>query len=291
MIDIGKIEVRLQDSLTEASKLPPDKRAYASYEALFIANGELLDLLVSTVAVTATGAFVAGVVAGATGVAVTAAAPMLAGVVVIGAVTYGYDELFSQAVSKAGAKAFQKWIDKETFRKRFEEEMKPEKPPEGGEGDDELNGGTGGELILGNAGDDQIDGGGGADTLAGGPGDDTLTGGAGPDSFLFDSALSKKNAVGKFDKESNLDHITDFEPGVDTIELDQSIFTRLDVGGLRKNQFFKGKNIGDAGKKALIAYDKKSGELAYLAGKKDIVFVILDDRPNKLSHKDFDIVA
>ncbi len=44
-------------------------------------------------------------------------------------------------------------------------------------------------------------------------------------------------------------------------------------------------------KKALIAYDKKSGELAYVAGKKDIVFAILDDSPNKLTHKDFDVFA
>ena len=43
--------------------------------------------------------------------------------------------------------------------------------------------------------------------------------------------------------------------------------------------------------KVLIAYDKGSGELAYVADKKDIVFAILDDSPNKLSHKDFDIIT
>lgn len=161
----------------------------------------------------------------------------------------------------------------------------------GGAGNDEVSGGGGSDIIDGGVGEDTVDGGDGDDTLGGGRGDDTLTGGAGADAFLFDTNLSKQNIVKKLDKASNLDHITDFTVGEDRIELDQSIFTKLAVGAMKKKAFFKGNDIGDAGKKVLIAYDKGSGELAYVAGKKDIVFAILDDSPNKLSHKDFDIVA
>ncbi len=151
--------------------------------------------------------------------------------------------------------------------------------------------GSGDDTVATGSGEDAIDGGAGNDTLGGGSGDDTLTGGADADTFLFDTNLGKKNVVGKLDAGSNLDHITDFKPGTDTIALDRAIFTALDVAGLKKKQFFKGKDVGDAGRKALIAYDKGSGELAYVAGKKDVVFAILDGSPNKLGYADFDVVG
>jgi len=161
----------------------------------------------------------------------------------------------------------------------------------GGSADDVLTGNTLANSLKGGASADNLVGGAGDDTLGGGSGDDMLTGEAGADTFLFDTNLSKKNVVKKLDKMSNLDHIMDFSVGEDRIELDKSIFTKLSVGAMKKKEFFKGNDIGDAGKKVLIAYDKGSGELAYVAGKKDIVFAILNDSPDELSHKDFDIVA
>jgi Ca2+-binding RTX toxin-like protein len=71
---------------------------------------------------------------------------------------------------------------------------------------------TGNELaqtIYGNAGDNVING---------GAGNDNLEGFGGSDTFVFNSALSASG---------NFDHILDFTPGVDHIELANSIFTTL----------------------------------------------------------------
>jgi len=129
------------------------------------------------------------------------------------------------------------------------------------------------------------------DHVAGGSGDDSLTCGPGADAFLFDANLSKQNVANTLDDESNFDHVTDFAPGEDHIEIDQTIFNTLEVSGLKKKQFFKRNDIEDAGKTVLIVHDKGSDELAYVACKGDFVFVILDNSPNELGHKDFDIVA
>ncbi len=56
---------------------------------------------------------------------------------------------------------------------------------EGGVGDDALIGGGGNDSIDGGKGDDTLIGNSGDDTLTGGYGDDTLTGGAGSDTYLF----------------------------------------------------------------------------------------------------------
>lgn len=73
-------------------------------------------------------------------------------------------------------------------------------------GDDTLDGGTGADLLFGGAGDDTIRGGKGDDRIEGGDGLDTLTGGRGADTFVLD-------------KDGDVDIITDFEFGVDRIEL------------------------------------------------------------------------
>ncbi len=54
----------------------------------------------------------------------------------------------------------------------------------GGTGDDQLDGGSGSDILLGGAGDDTLDGGAGNDLLSGGNGDDALDGGAGDDLLL-----------------------------------------------------------------------------------------------------------
>lgn len=98
----------------------------------------------------------------------------------------------------------------------------------GGEGDDEAGGGEGNDTLLGEtgndilrgeggsdslvggAGHDLLDGGDGDDRLEGGAGYDTLTGGAGADVFVFTSAENFG---------SGSDTITDFQTGLDRIDL------------------------------------------------------------------------
>ena len=76
----------------------------------------------------------------------------------------------------------------------------------GGSGRDTLSGGNGSDVLKGNAGRDSLNGGAGRDVLVGGNGKDTLTGGS--DSDIF-----------KFNRTAGIDTITDFENGLDLIEI------------------------------------------------------------------------
>ena len=85
-----------------------------------------------------------------------------------------------------------------------------------GSGNDTLKGGTGNDILLGGSGDDRLiagtgddvmDGGTGNATLIAGPGADVMTGGPGADTFVF-RQLSPTYG-----------RITDFQPGVDKIDL------------------------------------------------------------------------
>jgi Ca2+-binding RTX toxin-like protein len=87
-----------------------------------------------------------------------------------------------------------------------------------GNGSDNMTGLGGNDILNGGDGNDKLDGGLGDDTLTGGDGNDTLTGGKGADTFRFETAL---NGL------TNVETITDFERGVDTLELSRSIFTKL----------------------------------------------------------------
>ncbi|MGR4862563.1 Ig-like domain-containing protein [Caulobacter sp. LARHSG274] len=80
---------------------------------------------------------------------------------------------------------------------------------------DLINGGDGADHLIGGLGADRLDGGTGRDILDGGIGNDLLTGGTGADRFVFGLA-------------SGVDHITDFNPGEDTI----STPARDQIGGL-----------------------------------------------------------
>ena len=77
---------------------------------------------------------------------------------------------------------------------------------QGGYGDDVVDGGIGNDRLDGGANNDVITGGDGADLIIGGYGQDTLSGGEGQDTFVFNDFSGK-------------DVITDFESGVDTIEI------------------------------------------------------------------------
>ncbi len=77
----------------------------------------------------------------------------------------------------------------------------------GSQFDDTLIGKAGANTLTGNEGNDTLDGKGGNDTLLGRQGNDTMTGGAGADKFRYTEA--------SFDQ----DIITDFEDGIDKIDL------------------------------------------------------------------------
>ena len=69
-----------------------------------------------------------------------------------------------------------------------------------------LTGTAGEDLLVGGAGADLLKGGGGADLLLDGSGSDRLQGGAGADLFLLDA-------------DGEVDHILDFDPRVDALDL------------------------------------------------------------------------
>ncbi len=82
----------------------------------------------------------------------------------------------------------------------------------GQQGNDRILGGDGRDKLLGGGGKDELLGGNGRDTLNGGKGNDHLTGGTGADRFVF-----RKN----FDT----DRIVDFQDDLDTIRLDDNLWS------------------------------------------------------------------
>ena len=77
---------------------------------------------------------------------------------------------------------------------------------DGGFGNDRLRGGGGNDLLVGGRHDDSLSGDAGRDRLTGGADDDSLTGGRGRDVFVFG-------------RRDGRDTITDFELGLDRIEI------------------------------------------------------------------------
>lgn len=128
----------------------------------------------------------------------------------------------------------------------------------GDAGNDTLNGGFGGSDILnGGLGSDLLIGGFGDDFLNGGLGNDTLNGGTDNDKFVFDSALSA--AI-------NVDHVTDFTPGSDELQLSKSVFAALGTAGtdLDASEFRSGpgNTVGSTPTQHII-YDTNTGDLYY----------------------------
>lgn len=83
---------------------------------------------------------------------------------------------------------------------------------QGHEGNDVLDGGAGNDTLYGQEGDDRIFGGAGNDVIGFGPGSDTITGGSGADRY-FGSAWAWT------DQSPWISTITDFEAGIDTLDL------------------------------------------------------------------------
>jgi Ca2+-binding RTX toxin-like protein len=154
----------------------------------------------------------------------------------------------------------------------------------GGLGDDVLLGQNGSDFIVGGAGNDKLLGGNGDDVLIGGPGNDILIGGAGADTFIFNAALGA----------SNIDTITDFEPGRDLIELDNAVFKGLSADLFLSPAAFTINNKGIATEKDdRVIYDRDSGVLLFDADGKDgkaaVEFARID-KLLKLTADDFFVV-
>jgi Ca2+-binding RTX toxin-like protein len=118
-----------------------------------------------------------------------------------------------------------------------------------------ITGSANADTITGGTGADTIAAGAGNDTIAAGAGNDILTGGPGNDQFVFNTAL---NAT------TNVDQITDFSVGIDTIVLENAIFTTIvGTGTLTAAQF-----VANAAGIALdaddrIVYETDTGKLFY----------------------------
>ena len=113
---------------------------------------------------------------------------------------------------------------------------------DGGSGNDELRGGSGNDTLFGREGDDDLSGGFGNDKLYGKSGDDRLSGGSGNDYLSgldgFDELFGGEGAdVFALKKNGDFDTIVDFEPGIDTIEIDRNILGVSNVDSVLSNSF------------------------------------------------------
>ncbi|MBM6593214.1 calcium-binding protein [Microvirga pudoricolor] len=152
----------------------------------------------------------------------------------------------------------------------------------GGNGKDTLYGSYHRDLLKGDNGNDRLNGDGGNDTLHGGAGNDTLSGGKDSDVFVFDTKLNGR---------TNVDVITDFNPGQDTIWLKASVFGGIGgQGQLSPDAFWTGAQAHDATDR--IIYNKDAGVLFFdpdgTGGAAPVAFAIVGNV--NLSHSSFWIV-
>jgi len=120
----------------------------------------------------------------------------------------------------------------------------------GGDGNDALAGGSGADTLYGDAGND---------LLRGGAGNDLLYGGAGNDIFRFDTALSTSTV-------KNDDSLRYFNPAQDTIQLENSIFTKFGTSttGPISAAYFKANSTGLAqDSNDYLIYETDTGKLFY----------------------------
>lgn len=147
----------------------------------------------------------------------------------------------------------------------------------GDEGDDRISGQGGNDYLCGMVGND---------TIWGDYGNDTLTGGSGKDVFIFNSSL---------DEGDNCDSITDFQHGVDKIDLDKDIFTKLSKGNLSSANFVSAAGwVDPVDSNDYILYNSTSGVLLYdrdgIGSDPVVTFAYLWGSPT-LTASDFIVIA
>ncbi len=128
--------------------------------------------------------------------------------------------------------------------------------------------GAGNTSGTGNTADNIIIGNSGANILNGHQGNDTLTGKGGADKFDFTKALVA----------GNVDTITDFAVGVDSIRVDNAVFTGLAAGALPSSQFHIGTAAADGNDH--IIYNSANGNLFFdidgIGSTAQVRFAVLD---------------
>lgn len=107
---------------------------------------------------------------------------------------------------------------------------------DGRDGNDTLIGNGGNDILIGGAGNDSLIGGAGADRLFSGIGRDVMTGGGGADRFVFRTTTESFGA--------NRDIITDFQRGIDKIDL-ATIDARTTAGGNQAFTFIGSRPFSD----------------------------------------------
>jgi Ca2+-binding RTX toxin-like protein len=153
-------------------------------------------------------------------------------------------------------------------------------------GSDLLRGGAGNDRLFGGAGHDVLDGGTGDDQLWGGTGHDRLTGGAGNDQFVFYAPLAAA---------TNVDELTDFQPGADRLVLSRAIFSALPLGSLQVGALRSGAGVTSASSaEHRLLYNTTTGDLFYdpdgTGAAAPIHFATLTTKP-ALTAADFEVIA
>jgi Ca2+-binding RTX toxin-like protein len=148
----------------------------------------------------------------------------------------------------------------------------------GGDGADQLVGNAGNDVLIGGAGSDNLNGGAGMDRLIGGLARDVLTGGADADTFVFEAVPDTR------------DTITDFQTGLDTIEISSAAFGGGLAAGGSVNLVVNGTlAAGVAG----FTYNSTSGALAWdvdgQGGAAAVAVAVLTSKP-MLTASDFLLV-
>jgi len=142
--------------------------------------------------------------------------------------------------------------------------------------------GSGGLNATGNGLANHITGNAGSNVIDGLAGIDWLTGGGGNDFFLFDTAPNSS---------TNFDLVLDFNVAMDTISLENAIFTRLAVGMLAAPAFYIGAAAHAADDR--LVYNSATGALFYDAdgtgAAAAVRFAILDPGLH-LTRADFAVV-
>jgi Ca2+-binding RTX toxin-like protein len=136
----------------------------------------------------------------------------------------------------------------------------------GNDGNDTIAGGEGRDLVFADGGDDWVQGDDGNDTLYGGDGNDVLAGGAGEDLLTGGGGSDRFRLTGS---NFGLDRITDYQVGVDKIELQLSGFSALKTTvGLTIQDFDVVANDQAAAisDRALV-FSRNSGKLIYNANR------------------------